>query len=59
VPQGSPRKLSLHDPILDRDRDLILPLHRVKVRRIMIPIKHGNHDAEEATQLWHTIILAP
>ena len=51
--QGPGRKGAVHNAGLDFDGDFVVPLHRVKVRRRVIPVEHSNHNSEEATDLWH------
>ena len=46
--------------VLNPDGDLVVPVVRVKVRRVVNPLEHADHDPEEAADLRHTpILLAP
>jgi hypothetical protein len=52
-PQGTSRKLTSNYAACDLHRDFKFAVHRVKVRRLMIAIKHGDHDAEKSRYFGH------
>ena len=51
--QGSLRKLAIDTAGLDLNGNLEIALDRVKVRRPMIAVVHGDNDSEKATQFGH------
>lgn len=59
VSQRAPEKLPLDHSGVERHRDLIISVSRMKVRRLVIAVVHGDHDPEEAAEYRHGIILAP
>jgi hypothetical protein len=57
--QGSPWKLACYYAVIDSHCDFIIAVGRVKVRRLMIAVKHADHDSQEAADFEHEQILAP
>ena len=57
VRQGTSRKLSSYHALLDSNRDFGLAVESVEVRRLVVPVEHGDHDSKEAANLRHGYIL--
>jgi hypothetical protein len=51
------REIAAHDTTLDTDRDLVLSVHGVEMRRRMLPREDADHDAKESGYLGHRSIL--
>jgi len=47
VPQGTFREISVHDTTLYLDRDLVLSVNCMKMRRRMFAREHADHDPQE------------
>ena len=56
-PQCALREIAAHDTTLDTDRDLVLSVHGVEMRRRMLPREDADHDAKESGYLGHRSIL--
>ena len=54
--EGAFRKVSVHLPGGDFNRDLKVSIDRVEVRRIVISVVHRDDDSEEAAELGHAAV---
>jgi hypothetical protein len=51
------REIAMHDTALDADRDLVIAVHGMEMRRRMLPREDADHDAKESGYLRHRNIL--
>ena len=56
-PQCALREIAADDTALDTDRDLVLSVHGMEMRRRMLPREDADHDAKESGYLGHRNIL--
>jgi len=56
-PQCALWKIAADDTALDTDRDLVLSVHSMEMRRRMLPREDADHDAKESGYLSHRSIL--
>jgi len=57
VAQRAPRELAGHLAVLDLDRDLVLAVRRVEVRRIVVAVQDGDRDPQEPANDGHDLKL--
>jgi hypothetical protein len=57
--QSARKKLATHATVRDSNLNLASSISRVKMRRHMVVVVHGDHDSEEPTYERHPNILAP
>ena len=56
-PQCALREIAADDTVLDTDRDLVLSVHGMEMRRRMLSREDADHDAKESGYLRHRNIL--
>ena len=50
------RKIAVDLPGCDAYGHLVLAVKGMEVRWCMVAVVHGDHDSEEATDLWHVAV---